>query len=46
MTTERAVQPFTQGSLGLLWTLVSRSVALTAGLAVTLLLMAALLSTP
>ncbi len=46
MTTERAAQPVTDGSLGLLWTLVTRSVGLTAGLAVALLLMAALLSTP
>ncbi len=46
MTTHSAVQPVTHGSLGLLWTLVTRSVGLTAGLAVALLLMAALISTP
>ena len=46
MTTQYAAQPFTSGSLGLLWTLVTRSVGLTACLAVALLLMAALISTP
>lgn len=46
MTTERAALPVTNGSLGLLWTLVTRSIGLTAGLAVALLLMAALISTP
>jgi hypothetical protein len=45
VTRETAAQPFTGGS-GLLWTLVTRSVGLTAGLAVALLLMAALISTP
>lgn len=46
MTTEHASQPVTDGSLGLLWTLVTRSVGLTAGLAVALLLFAALISAP
>lgn len=46
MATEPAAQPFTHGSLGLLWTLVTRAVGLTAGLAVALLLFAALISTP
>lgn len=46
MTTNSAVQPFTTGSIALLWTLVTRSVGLTAGLAVALLIMAALISTP
>lgn len=46
MTTEHAAQPVTDASLGLLWTLVTRSVGLTAGLAVALLLFAALISTP
>jgi hypothetical protein len=45
MTTEHASQPVTHGSLSLLWTLVTRSVGLTAGLAVALLLFAALIST-
>lgn len=46
MATERAAQPVTHGSLGLVWTLVTRSVGLTAGLAVALLLFVALISTP
>jgi hypothetical protein len=46
MATERAAQPVTQGSLGLLWPLVTRAIGLTAGLAVALLLFAALISTP
>ena len=46
MTTEPAAQPVTYRSLGLLWTLVTRSIGLTAGLAIALLLMAALISTP
>lgn len=45
MTTEGAGQPVTHGSLRLLWTLVARSIGLTAGLAVALLLVAALIST-
>ena len=46
MTTMYAAQPVTRGSLGVLWTLVTRSVGLTAGLAIALLLFAALISTP
>ena len=46
MTNTRALHPVTPGSFRLLWTLVTRSVGLTAGLAVALLLMAALISTP
>ena len=46
MTAARAALPVTHGSFGLLWTLVTRSVGLTAGLAVALLLIAALISTP
>ena len=46
MTNESALHPFTPGSFNLLWTLVTRSIGLTAGLAVALLLMAALISTP
>jgi hypothetical protein len=38
------MQPVTNGSLRLLCTLVTRSIGLTAGLAVALLLMAALIS--
>ena len=45
MTTQTAVQPVTNGSFGVLWTLVTRSVGLTAGLAIALLIMAALIST-
>lgn len=44
MTTEHAVERVTHGSLGLVWTLVTRSIGLTAGLAVALLLLSALLS--
>jgi hypothetical protein len=46
METERASQPVTHSSFGLVWTLVTRSIGLTAGLAVALLLVAALISTP
>jgi len=46
MTTEHAVQPVTRGSFGLVWTLVTRAVGLTAGVAVALLVMAALISRP
>ena len=46
MATEYAVERVTNGSLGLVWTLVTRSIGLTAGLAVALLLLSALLSTP
>ena len=45
MTTQSAAQPVTNGSFSLLWTLVTRSVGLTAGLAIALLIMAALIST-
>ena len=45
MTTQSAAQPVTHGSFSLLWTLVTRSVGLTAGLAIALLIMAALIST-
>jgi hypothetical protein len=46
MATESAAQPVTHDSLGLMWALVTRSVGLTAGLAVALLLFAALISMP
>jgi hypothetical protein len=46
MVTQDASQPFTTGSLGLVWTLVTRAVGLTAGLAIALLLLSALISTP
>ena len=46
MTTEYASQSVTKGTLGLVWKLVSRSVGLTAGLAVALLIVAALISRP
>jgi hypothetical protein len=46
METEHASQSVTHSSLGLLWTLVTRSIGLTAGLAVALLLVAALISQP
>jgi hypothetical protein len=46
MNTQTAAQPFTAGSLGLVWTLVTWSVGLTAGLAVAMLIVAALLSAP
>jgi hypothetical protein len=46
MTTNSAAQPITIGSFSLLWTLVTRAVGLTAGLAVALLIMAALISAP
>lgn len=39
-----AAQQFTSGSFRLVWTLVTRSVGLTAGLALAFLLMAALVS--
>ena len=44
MTTEQAIQPVKHGSFGLLWTLAIRSVGLTAGVAIALLLVAALIS--
>ena len=43
MTPNSAAQPITTGSFGLVWTLVTRSVGLTAGLALALLLVAALI---
>ena len=46
MTNQSALHPVTPGSFNLLWTLVTRSVGLTAGLAVAFLIMAALVSTP
>ena len=46
MATEHASETVADGSLALLWMLVTRSVGLTAGLAVALLLFAALISTP
>jgi hypothetical protein len=46
METRTAAQPFTAGSWWLVWTLVSRSVGLTAGLALAMLIVAALLSAP
>ena len=46
MTTNTAAHRVTAGSFGLVWTLVTRSIGLTACLAVALLLMAALISTP
>jgi hypothetical protein len=44
MKTQTAAQPFTAGSWGLVWTLVTRSVGLTTGLALAMLIVAALLS--
>jgi hypothetical protein len=44
MTTDHALQPVAQGSFSLVWTLVTRSIGLTAGVALALLLMAALIS--
>lgn len=46
MATNSAAASVTTGSFGLIWTLVTRSVGLTAGLAVALLIVAALISTP
>jgi len=46
MSVDAAAQRVTNGSLGLVWTLVTRSVGLTAGLAIALLLLSALISTP
>jgi len=46
MSAHDASQQFTNGSLGMLWTLIARSVGLTAGLAIALLLISALISTP
>jgi len=41
---EQALQPVGQGSFGLLWMLAIRSIGLTAGVAIALLLAAALIS--
>ena len=46
MTTNTAAHPVTTASFGLVWTLVTRSIGLTAGLAVALLLLASLIATP
>ena len=46
MTTNSAAQSVTTPSFILLWTLVTRAVGLTAGLAVAMLIMAALISAP
>ena len=46
MDTKCALEPVTAGSFTLIWTLVTRSVGLTAGLAVAMLAMAALMSAP
>jgi hypothetical protein len=46
MNKETAIQPVTVASFALIWTLITRSVGLTAGLAVAMLVMAALLSAP
>jgi len=44
MTTHALEQPFARGSAALVWTLIARSIGLTAGVAVALLVVAALLS--
>jgi hypothetical protein len=44
MTTNTAAQKVSPGSFSLVWTLVTRSIGLTAGLAVALLLLAALIA--
>ena len=44
MTTEDAIQPIHNGSFGLLWTLAIRSIGLTAGVAIAMLLVAALIT--
>ena len=44
MTTEEAIQPAKNESLGLVWTLAIRSIGLTAGVAIAMLILAALLS--
>jgi hypothetical protein len=46
MATKTARKPVTAASFTLIWTLITRSVGLTAGLAVAMLLVAALLSAP
>jgi tetrahydromethanopterin S-methyltransferase subunit F len=44
MMTNTLEQPVARGSAALIWTLVTRAIGLTAGLAVALLIVAALLS--
>jgi hypothetical protein len=46
MSVQDASPRVSAGSLGLVWTLVTRSVGLTAGVAIALLLISALISTP
>ena len=46
MSADAAAQRVTNGSLGMVWTLVTRAVGLTAGVAVALLLILALSSRP
>ena len=46
MSTNAAVQPVARESVMVVWALVARSVGLTAGVAIVLLAMAALLSVP
>ena len=46
MTTNAATQPIARESVAMMWTLVARSVGLTAGVGIALLGMAALLSIP
>jgi hypothetical protein len=44
MVTKTALEPVNAASFALMWTLITRSVGLTAGLAVAMLVVAALLS--
>jgi hypothetical protein len=44
MTTQEAIQPVRNESFGLVWMLAIRSIGLTAGVAVAMLLVAALIS--
>jgi len=44
MTTQEAIQPVRHGSFGLVWALAIRSIGLTAGVALAMLLVAALIS--
>jgi len=44
MTTQEGIQPLRHESFGLVWTLAIRSIGLTAGVAIALLLVAALIS--
>jgi hypothetical protein len=46
MDTKSALEPVTSASFALIWALITRSVGLTAGLAVAMLVVAALLSAP